>query len=57
MMCTLYNDDCLKIMKTMDDNSVDCIITDPPYGINYTKWDNNFPIKLAIKECARLIKT
>ena len=56
MMCTLYNDDCLKIMKTMDDNSVDCIITDPPYGINYTKWDNNFPIKLAIKECARLIK-
>jgi len=27
--------DCLELMKEMPDNSVDCIITDPPYGINY----------------------
>jgi len=27
--------DCLEGLKRMSDNSVDCIITDPPYGINY----------------------
>ncbi len=31
----LYNDDCLKIMKTLSDNSIDAIITDPPYGVNF----------------------
>lgn len=25
--------DCLRVMKTMEDNSVDCIITSPPYNI------------------------
>ena len=27
----LYNDDCLKVLSSMPDNSVDLIITDPPY--------------------------
>ena len=27
--------DCLEGMKQLDNNSVDCIIIDPPYGINY----------------------
>ena len=27
--------DCLKGMKLIDDNSIDMILTDPPYGINY----------------------
>ncbi len=25
--------DCLDVMKTMDDGSVDCVITDPPYNV------------------------
>jgi site-specific DNA-methyltransferase (adenine-specific) len=29
---TLYNGDCLGIMKTMKDGSVDIVITSPPYG-------------------------
>lgn len=28
----LYNDNCLKIIKEITDNSVDCIVTDPPYA-------------------------
>lgn len=32
---TLYCSDCLDILKEMPDESVDCIITDPPYGIDY----------------------
>lgn len=31
----LYNEDCLKIMDNIPENSIDCIITDPPYCINY----------------------
>ena len=27
--------DCLEIMKTFPDKSVDLIVTDPPYGIDY----------------------
>ena len=30
-MC--FNGDCIEIMKQMDDESIDCIITDPPYKI------------------------
>ena len=29
----LWHGDCLEVMKGMDDNSVDAVITDPPYGI------------------------
>ena len=32
----LYNDDSLSIMKTMKDNSIDLIVTDPPYEISTT---------------------
>ena len=31
---TLYNDDCLKILKSMSDKSIDLVITDPPYEIS-----------------------
>ena len=30
----LYNDDCLKIMKTLENNSIDLIVTDPPYKVS-----------------------
>ena len=30
---TIYNNDCLDIMKEMPDNSVDTVITDPPYPL------------------------
>ena len=32
---TIIQDDCLQILKTIPSNSVDAIITDPPYGISY----------------------
>lgn len=31
---TLYHDDCLNMMKSMDTNSIDFIVTDPPYFID-----------------------
>lgn len=29
----LYNDDCLKVLKEIKDNSIDLIVTDPPYPV------------------------
>lgn len=31
----IYNEDCLEGMKRIPDKSVDLIVTDPPYLINY----------------------
>lgn len=28
----LFNEDCMKVLPTLEDNSVQCIITDLPYG-------------------------
>ena len=30
----LYNEDCMEVLKRLPDNSVDLIVTDPPYLIN-----------------------
>ncbi len=37
----IYNADCLEIMKQIDDNSIDSVVTDPPSGISFMskKWD------------------
>lgn len=32
---TLHCGDCLEILQTLPDNSVDMVLTDPPYGINF----------------------
>lgn len=32
-MIELINGDCLEVMRGMDDNSVDLVLTDPPYGV------------------------
>ena len=31
----LYNGDCLEVMKTLPDNSIDCIVTSPPYNKSF----------------------
>jgi len=35
----LFNDDCLKKLKDICDNYVDCFILDLPYGTTSRKWD------------------
>ena len=39
-MIDLRLGDCLEVMKTIEDNSIDSIITDPPYGTTACKWDS-----------------
>ena len=54
----LYNTDCLDKLKELEDNSVDSIITDPPYGLNFMnkKWDYSIPSIDIWKECLRVLK-
>ena len=49
---TIYQGDCLEVMKTMEDKSVDAVITDPPYGINIV--GKNATIGGTSKEVSRL---
>ena len=42
---TLYNADCIDVMRDMPDNSADLILTDPPYGIGITR--NTKPVGVA----------
>lgn len=35
-MVTLYNDDCMNILRGLPDSSIDLIVTDPPYDISAT---------------------
>jgi len=32
---TLYHGDCLEVMRSIPEKSIDAVITDPPYGIDY----------------------
>ena len=38
----IYQGDCLEVMKEMAENSVDLILTDPPYGIGADKGVGGF---------------
>lgn len=54
----IYNDDCLKVLKTMEENSIYAIVTDPPYGLNFMgkKWDYDIPTVAVWRECLRVLK-
>jgi DNA modification methylase len=40
----LLRGDCLDLMKTLPAGSVDCILTDLPYGTTDNKWDSVIPM-------------
>jgi site-specific DNA-methyltransferase (adenine-specific) len=52
----LYNEDCLNILPTIPDKSIDLILTDPPYGTTQCKWDIIIPFEKMWKELKRIIK-
>lgn len=61
-MIDLKLGDCLLIMKDMENNSIDCIITDPPYGVDFnngfddSKEHVNECMELWLSEMARVLK-
>ncbi len=58
MMHKIIHGDCLDIMKEMEDNSIDFIVTDSPYGISFMskKWDQQIPPIEYWQEMLRICK-
>lgn len=54
----IYRGDCIEAMRAMPDNSVDAIVTDPPYGLSFMgkKWDYDVPAVEVWAECLRVLK-
>lgn len=55
-MTNLYLGNCLDIMPTLEDKSIDMILCDLPYGTTKCKWDVIIPFNMLWKEYLRLIK-
>jgi site-specific DNA-methyltransferase (adenine-specific) len=55
-MIQLFKGDCLEVMKSIPDASIDAIITDPPYGTTACKWDSVIPFDLMWEQLNRIIK-
>lgn len=64
---TLYNDDCMKVMREFPNKFFDLAIVDPPYGIGISNnpvrqmherknWDNQIPEKEYFQELFRVSK-
>ena len=58
MSFTLHHGDCLDVLRGMADNSIDSIVTDPPYGLSFMgkKWDYDVPAVDVWAECLRVLK-
>lgn len=54
----LIHGDSIEELKKLDDNSVDLVVTDPPYGYSFMgkAWDKALPDKRIWKECLRVLK-
>lgn len=66
----LLNKDCIEGMKAIADNSIDCVIADPPYvvsrdtnfdtlggrSMDFGEWDKDFNLYEFIKELPRVLK-
>jgi site-specific DNA-methyltransferase (adenine-specific) len=50
--------DCLDVLRTLPDCSVDAIVTDPPYGLSFMgkRWDYDVPSVEVWAECLRVLK-
>lgn len=70
MTTGLLHGDCLELMKDLPDNSVDLVLTDPPYniarknnfntmgrsGIDFGDWDHDADILSWIGQAGRVLK-
>lgn len=56
MQNTLFEGDCLEIMRKFPDNSVDMVLCDLPYGTTQNKWDSVIDLNLLWEEYNRIVK-
>ena len=53
-MIDLRQGDCLKVMKSIPDNSVDLVLADLPYGTTMCKWDSIIPFQAMWEQVERI---
>lgn len=53
---TLLHGDCLKLMQSIEDKSIDLILADLPYGTTNNKWDSVIPLDKLFEQYKRIIK-
>jgi len=56
MTIKLLQGDCLELLPTIPDGSIDMILTDPPYGTTACKWDSIIPLEPMWEQLKRVIK-
>ena len=58
MTFTIHQGDNRDTLKTLDDCSIDAVVTDPPYGIDFLgkSWDANTGALETYRECLRVLK-
>ena len=52
----LIHGDCLEVMQSIPDNSIDFCLTDPPYGTTACKWDSVIPFEPMWGKLKRIMK-
>jgi len=52
----LFNGDCLEVLNTIQDSSVDLVLADLPYGTTACKWDSVIPINRLWEQYIRVCK-
>lgn len=64
-LITLHHGDCVEVLQTLPDGSVDAVVTDPPYNLTFMgrQWDNHHTpqdfqdwCELWAVECLRVLK-
>lgn len=55
-MINLLHGDCLELMKSIPDKSIDMVLTDPPYGTTACKWDVVIPFEPMWEQLKRITK-
>lgn len=55
-MISIKQGDCLELMKEIQDNSIDMILCDLPYGTTACKWDDIIPFDKLWEQYERIIK-
>jgi len=50
--------DCTELLQGLPDNSIDLVVTDPPYGLSFMgkEWDRALPSREAFKQVIRVLK-
>ena len=56
--CSVLLGDCLEVLKGLDDECIDAVVTDPPYGISFNgaAWDHDVPGPEYWRELYRVMK-